>query len=74
MNQIEIVKQEDMTLSQLVWLVLGAQPPTFVETILAANPGLAAAGAFLPVGTTVKLPLDEVPTEDFTEQAVRLWD
>lgn len=44
----------------------------FVEAVLAANPGLAALGPVLPVGTQVFLPvLDPDPEQ---EQLVTLWD
>ncbi|WP_039918808.1 tail protein X [Cellvibrio mixtus] len=41
------------------------------EQVLAANPGLAALGAQLPVGTRVKLPaIAPVPIKNI----VKLWD
>lgn len=44
----------------------------YVEAVLEANPGLAAAGAVLPLGTRIDLPAFAVappPT-----RSVRLWD
>lgn len=41
-----------------------------VEAILAANPGLSAHGATLPLGVSVTLP----PAEVKTRQAITLWD
>ncbi len=41
------------------------------ETVLAANPGLAALGVVLPHGTTIELP--EVSTAPVTG-SVNLWD
>jgi len=41
------------------------------ETVLTANPGLAALGVVLPHGTTIELP--EVSTAPVTE-SVNLWD
>ncbi|WP_318365947.1 tail protein X [Enterobacter sp.] len=41
------------------------------ETVLAANPGLAALGVVLPHGTTIELP--EFSTAPVTE-SVNLWD
>lgn len=41
------------------------------ETVLAANPGLAALGVVPPHGTTIELP--EVSTAPVTE-SVNLWD
>ena len=42
-----------------------------VETVLAANPGLAELGAVLPYGTGIELPdTDTAPTAE----TVNLWD
>lgn len=41
-----------------------------VEAILAANPGLSAHGATLPLGLPVTLP----PPAQKTRQTVTLWD
>ncbi|MGQ3670793.1 tail protein X [Xanthobacter sp. TB0136] len=43
----------------------------YVEAVLAANPGLAAKGPILPMGTVVVLPDIEASTE---VQVVKLWD
>lgn len=43
-----------------------------VETVLAANRGLAALGPVLPMGTAVELP-DSLPAPAQT-QLVQLWD
>lgn len=42
-----------------------------VEAILAANPGLAARGPVLPLGTPVELPPAQLKTR---RQTVTLWD
>ncbi|UYU32450.1 tail protein X [Siccibacter colletis] len=42
-----------------------------VESVLAANPGLASHGVILPHGTAVELP--EVPASP-TRENVNLWD
>lgn len=74
-TKIETIKAEGFTLPRLVWALLRRQPVGFVEKVLDANPGLAALGPFLPVGTKVKIPLDEVPAETAAaETVVRLWD
>lgn len=44
----------------------------YVEAALDANPGLAAAGAILPLGAVVRLP--EFRLEEDGLQTVRLWD
>ncbi|PTA87862.1 phage tail protein [Kosakonia sp. H7A] len=42
-----------------------------VETVLAANPGLAELGAVLPYGTAIELPdTDTAPAAE----TVNLWD
>ena len=41
------------TLDALLWRTIGSAP---VEAVLAANPGLAELGPFLPEGTTVIIP------------------
>lgn len=43
----------------------------YVEAVLVANPGLAALGAILPIGTLIKLPNLARPAELPT---VSLWD
>ncbi len=43
-----------------------------VESVLEANPGLAALGAVLPMGTEVTLP-DSAPAAT-TKTLVQLWD
>ncbi|WP_375261862.1 tail protein X [Palleronia sp.] len=44
----------------------------YVEAVLTANPGLAALGPRLPMGTLVRLP-DVKPAQD-VRQTVTLWD
>lgn len=72
--KVETVAAEGFTLARLVFRLLKRQPRGYVEQVLAVNPGLAAKGPFLPVGTVVKFPLDAVPSEAPVEQVVRLWD
>ncbi len=43
----------------------------YVEAVLAANPGLAAKGPILPMGTSVVLPDIVTSTE---VPVVKLWD
>ena len=74
-TKIETVQREGLTLSKMIWALLGRQPAGYAEIVLAANPGLAALGPELPVGTKIAFPLDEVPSDSQqVEQAVRLWD
>lgn len=44
-----------------------------VETVLAANPGIADLGAVLPFGTSVTLPDLDLPAGNQTA-TVSLWD
>jgi len=44
----------------------------FVETLLGANPGLAALGPVLPIQTRIVLP--DLPRSSPERQIVSLWD
>ena len=68
------VKAEGLTLDQLVWRKYRKPIPRLVEDILALNPGLAQLGPFLPIGTTVVLPILEQPAETQAREIVQLWD
>ena len=62
-----------LTLSKIVWRRFRRPMPGLVERILEANPGLAAKGEILPLGTAFDL---IVPAEDPTDAArpvIRLW-
>lgn len=72
--KIETVKQEGVTLSGMIWMLLRRQPHGYIAKVLEANPGIADAGAHLPVGTKVKFPLEDVPVPMVSEKGVRLWD
>jgi phage tail protein X len=73
-TRTETVIAEGFTLSQLVWKLMGRQPKGYVEQVLDANPGLAALGPEIPVGTQIVFPLDSISSENDVEQAIRLWD
>lgn len=64
------VTTEGTTVDLLCWQVLGTD--TAAPAVLAANPGLAALGPFLPIGTVVELP-DLRPEPARIRQPVRLW-
>lgn len=67
------VRREGMTLSRLIWGRFKKQVPGMVENVLSINPGLAALGPFLPVGTAIKVPIP-APRNDNTDiTPVRLW-
>ena len=68
------VRGEGMTLALLIWRHMKRQPEGYLERVLVANPGLADAGAFLPVGTRIVLPLDLPSVESEADRVVTLWD
>jgi phage tail protein X len=75
-SEIVTVRGEGISLSLLVWRFLKRKPEGYVESVLAANPGLAGLGAILPVGTKVRLPLDYADAGDAGEApaVISLWD
>jgi phage tail protein X len=68
----ETVRTEGLTVSRLVWAFLQKQPPGYIEKVLDLNPGLSA-DPFIPVGTVIKLPVEESFSEA-PETVIRLWD
>jgi phage tail protein X len=69
-TSIRIAALADEPVDALVWRALGDRDG-LVETVHAANPGLAALGPFLPEGTTVEVPL---PTAEAAAiPLVQLW-
>ena len=60
--------QQDDTVDLIAWRHYG--DTSMVEAILAANPGLAAHGATLPLGLAVTLP----PAVKPTSRTITLWD
>lgn len=65
-------RQHD-TLDALCWRHYG-RTAGVVETVLAANPGLADFGAELPHGTPVELPDLPESTQAATLPLLQLWD
>ncbi|NSY36886.1 tail protein X [Leisingera sp. ANG59] len=63
--------KEGETADEIVWRHYGNQVAGALETVLQANPGLAALGPVLPLGTRIDLPEIDAPKE---AEAVRLWD
>lgn len=58
------------TLDALIWRVRGLGPDD-LPAVLAANPGLAALGPVLPIGTIVTLP--DAPPATRQRDVVQLW-
>ena len=73
MERVEIVQSEGLTLSLIVWRLFRRKPEGYVEQVLTLNPGLAAVGPVLPVGTRIVLPLEEQTLKP-KRTVVRLWD
>jgi phage tail protein X len=67
----KVVSLQGDTVDLLVWRVRGSVAG-LVETVLGTNPGLAALGPVLPIGTVVVLP--DAPSRPTPRPAVRLWD
>lgn len=72
--EVITVKSEGLTLSKIIWQFLKRQPLGYLEVVLEANPGLAGNGPFLPVGTEVILPLDNIPAVRTERSIITLWD
>ena len=71
--EIVTVQSEGFTLAQIIWRFLRQQPVGYLERVLAANPGISSYGSDLPVGTEIKLPIENITTSR-TDDVVRLWD
>jgi phage tail protein X len=72
MMRIIKVAGEGISVDLLIWREYKRPMIGLVEKVLDTNPGLAALGPILPVGTLVKLPTVKPPP--VTEIAgVRLW-
>ncbi|MBB6308899.1 tail protein X [Xanthobacter tagetidis] len=66
------VKADGTALDLLIWRRHKRPMPGLMEAALDANPGLAAHGPLLPVGTMVRLPRPQPSAAAPT--VVRLWD
>jgi phage tail protein X len=75
-GQVETVtvESEGVTVARIVWRRFRRRAPGLVEAILASNPGLAALGAYLPVGTVVRIPIPEAQEREPDVRLTRLWD
>jgi phage tail protein X len=71
-EEIITVAGDGITLSNLVWRRFRKRATGVAEAVLAANPGLAGAGPFIPIGMKVRFPaIDDVPA---TSAVTTLWD
>jgi len=73
MPEAVTVRGEDITLELLLWRCHGVRGRELVSASFDANPGLAAKGAFLPLGTVVSLP-DLPALTSSTRKVVSLFD
>ncbi|MBX8785235.1 tail protein X (plasmid) [Pseudochrobactrum algeriensis] len=69
-----VVKGEAITLSLLVWRRFKRQSMGFVERVLDMNPGLADIGPIIPVGTSIRFPIDAPELKNKERNVVHLWD
>lgn len=56
MAEFVTIRGEGITLDLLLWRRHGVRGRELVSAAFDANPGLAAKGAFLPLGTVISLP------------------
>jgi phage tail protein X len=70
-SETQRIEGDFVTLSSLIWRRFRREMPGMFERVLAANPGLAELGVYLPVGTEVIIPLD--PVESAAAPTIRLW-
>lgn len=68
------VAGDEITLDLIVWRRFKRRKDGIVDRILAANPELAIAGPYLPVGTVVYIPIDAPTPGAARVDAVRLWN
>lgn len=69
---MRVIANQGDTLDSLCWRHLGSSTP--VEAVAEANPGLAALGPVLPVGTPVILPDAQPAARRRQKQLIQLWD
>lgn len=63
--------REGDTVDFIAWKFYGSTANRVTESVLEANPGLAAYGPELPAGVQISLPEIEAPAKT---QGVKLWD
>jgi phage tail protein X len=66
-----ITARQGDTLDELAWRERGLGPAD-LGTLLDANPGIAAAGAVLPIGTAIIVPVTAPASP--TRAVVNLWN
>lgn len=71
MTESTLIARQGDTLDGLIWRERGLGSAD-IAPVLAANPGLAALGPVLPMGTAVEVPAT-APAQSVI-QLVQLWD
>lgn len=73
MAETIVIRGDGITLDLLLWRRFGRIGQSLVEATLALNPGLAALGVTLPLGTSIVLP--EAPrASPYRAQPVSLFE
>lgn len=67
-----VVEGDGIALDRLLFDVTGRED--LVPGVLDANPGLAALGPVLPVGTVIRIPEASAAEEIAVIETTRLWD
>lgn len=71
-DRIYTVRRDGERLDKIAKAELGSERTGTVEAILALNPGLAALGPILPLGTAIKLP-PRPSTGPARKTVARIW-
>lgn len=66
------VQGEFITVSLLIWRRFKRPMPGLAEQVYDINPGLADLGEYLPVGTTLNLPVP-TPRSQAVLEPIKLW-
>ena len=72
--EVLTVEGHAMPLDLLLFKRFGREIRGFVEATYAQNPGLAALGPVLPLGTTVRVTPPAPAAAKFTRKSIRLYD
>lgn len=73
MAEAYTVQQLHLSLDLILWRRFGRPGQALVEQTMVANPGLAALGPILPVGTVIVLPEVSRPTTRVKAQPINLF-
>ena len=64
---------QGVTLPLLIWRIVGGPAPGLVERAFDLNPGLAAMGSEIPVGTAVRVGLPVADEAGPVAPVIDLW-